>query len=110
MRGRGFSVNVGFTTLHLHTTSIASDLLLIAMGVLLATYSVGLQRAVHGVHYVSAQYPRLLLDIFKIPSQSCIIVCASTKEIEQRMIEEVIEWKVTDVDSAGSQSRSARWH
>ena len=37
MRGRGFSVHLGFTTLHLHTTSIASGLLLIAMGVLLAT-------------------------------------------------------------------------
>ena len=37
IRGRGFSVNVGFATLHLHTTSIASGLLLIAMGVLLAT-------------------------------------------------------------------------
>lgn len=37
MRGRGFSVNLGFTTLHLHTTSVISGLLLIAMGVLLAT-------------------------------------------------------------------------
>jgi cytochrome c-type biogenesis protein len=37
LRGRGFSLNLGFTTLYLHTTSIASGLLLIAMGVLLAT-------------------------------------------------------------------------
>lgn len=37
MRGRGVELNLGFTTLHLHTTSIASGLLLIVMGVLLAT-------------------------------------------------------------------------
>ena len=37
MRGRGFSVNLGFITLHLHTTSIASGVLLIAVGALLAT-------------------------------------------------------------------------
>ena len=37
MRGRGFSLNLGFTTLYLHTTSIASGVLLIAMGMLLAT-------------------------------------------------------------------------
>lgn len=37
MRGRGFDVNLGFTTLHLHSTSVASGLLLIVMGVLLAT-------------------------------------------------------------------------
>jgi cytochrome c-type biogenesis protein len=37
MRGRGVEVNLGFTTLHLHTTSIASGLLLIAVGVLLAS-------------------------------------------------------------------------
>ena len=37
MRGRGFTVNLGLTTLHLHTTSIASGVLLIAMGLLLAT-------------------------------------------------------------------------
>lgn len=37
LRGRGFSVNLGVTTLHLHTTSIASGVLLIAMGLLLAT-------------------------------------------------------------------------
>lgn len=37
MRGRGVSLNLGFTTLHLHTTSIASGLLLIVMGILLAT-------------------------------------------------------------------------
>ncbi|MEN9938422.1 MAG: hypothetical protein RLZZ387_5001 [Chloroflexota bacterium] len=37
MRGRGFDVAVGGATLHLHTTSILSGLLLIAMGALLAT-------------------------------------------------------------------------
>lgn len=37
MRGRGFSVELGFTTLYLHTTSLASGVLLIAMGLLLAT-------------------------------------------------------------------------
>lgn len=37
LRGRGFSINLGFTTLYLHTTSIASGILLIAMGMLLAT-------------------------------------------------------------------------
>ena len=37
MRGRGFSVNLGFTTLYLHTTGIASGVLLIAVGALLAT-------------------------------------------------------------------------
>ncbi len=37
MRGRGFSLDLGFTTLHMHTTSIASGLLLIVVGVLLAT-------------------------------------------------------------------------
>ena len=37
MRGRGFQVDLGFTTLYVHTTSIASGVLLIAMGVLLAT-------------------------------------------------------------------------
>jgi cytochrome c-type biogenesis protein len=37
MRGRGFTVSLGGTTLHLHTTSVASGLLLIAVGVLLAT-------------------------------------------------------------------------
>lgn len=37
MRGRAFELNLGFTTLHLHTTSIASGLMLIVMGVLLAT-------------------------------------------------------------------------
>lgn len=37
MRGRGVSINLGFTTLHTHTTSIASGALLILMGVLLAT-------------------------------------------------------------------------
>lgn len=36
-RGRGVEVELGFTTLHLHTTSIASGVLLIAMGLLLAT-------------------------------------------------------------------------
>jgi len=37
MRGRSFQVDLGFTTLYLHTTSIASGVLLIAMGLLLAT-------------------------------------------------------------------------
>lgn len=37
MRGRGVDVDLGFTTLHLHTTSIASGILLILMGLLLAT-------------------------------------------------------------------------
>ena len=37
MRGRGVEVNLGFTTLHLHTTSIASGALLVIVGVLLAT-------------------------------------------------------------------------
>ncbi len=37
LRGRAISLNLGFTTLHLHTTSIFSGLLLISMGVLLAT-------------------------------------------------------------------------
>lgn len=37
LRGRGFTVALGRTTLHLHTTSVISGVLLIAMGVLLAT-------------------------------------------------------------------------
>lgn len=37
MRGKGFEVNIGPWTLFLHTTSIASGVLLIAMGALLAT-------------------------------------------------------------------------
>lgn len=37
MRGRGFTLDLGRTTLHLHTTSIASGSLLIFMGVLLAS-------------------------------------------------------------------------
>ena len=37
LRGRGFSLDLGVTTLYLHTTSIASGVLLITMGVLLAT-------------------------------------------------------------------------
>jgi cytochrome c-type biogenesis protein len=37
LRGRGFALNLGVTTLHLHTTSVISGLLLIAMGTLLAT-------------------------------------------------------------------------
>jgi cytochrome c-type biogenesis protein len=36
MHGRGFSLNVGVTTLHLHTTSITSGVLLIVVGLLLA--------------------------------------------------------------------------
>ena len=37
MRGRGFEVNLGFTTLYLHTTSVLSGLLLVCVGVLLAS-------------------------------------------------------------------------
>jgi cytochrome c-type biogenesis protein len=37
MRGRGFEVNLGSRTLHLHTTSVASGVLLIAMGWMLAS-------------------------------------------------------------------------
>lgn len=37
LRGKGFEVQVGSWTLYLHTTSIASGLLLIAMGALLAS-------------------------------------------------------------------------
>jgi cytochrome c-type biogenesis protein len=37
MRGRGVEVNLGFTTLHLHTTSAISGLLLIGVGILLAS-------------------------------------------------------------------------
>jgi cytochrome c-type biogenesis protein len=37
MRGRGFELNLGFTTLYLHTTSVISGLLLIVVGVLLAS-------------------------------------------------------------------------
>ncbi|HWQ13458.1 MAG TPA: cytochrome c biogenesis CcdA family protein [Roseiflexaceae bacterium] len=37
MRGRGVELRVAGATLHLHTTSVASGLLLIAMGLLLAT-------------------------------------------------------------------------
>ena len=37
LRGRGFALNLGVTTLHLHTTSVISGLLLIMMGMLLAT-------------------------------------------------------------------------
>jgi cytochrome c-type biogenesis protein len=37
MRGRGFEVDLGFTTLYLHTTSVISGLLLIGVGLLLAT-------------------------------------------------------------------------
>ena len=37
MRGRGIELNLGFTTLYLHTTSIASGVLLVIIGVLLAT-------------------------------------------------------------------------
>lgn len=37
MRGRGYSLSIGTVTLHLHTTSIASGVLLICVGVLLAT-------------------------------------------------------------------------
>jgi cytochrome c-type biogenesis protein len=37
MRGRGFSLNLGVTTLHIHTTGIASGVLLIVVGTLLAS-------------------------------------------------------------------------
>jgi cytochrome c-type biogenesis protein len=37
MRGRAFELNLGFTTIHLHSTSILSGLMLIVMGILLAT-------------------------------------------------------------------------
>jgi cytochrome c-type biogenesis protein len=37
LRGRGFSVAVGGRTLHLHTTSLISGILLIAVGAMLAT-------------------------------------------------------------------------
>jgi cytochrome c-type biogenesis protein len=37
LRGRGFTLNLGVATLHLHTTSVISGLLLITMGVLLAS-------------------------------------------------------------------------
>ncbi len=37
MRGRGVELNLGFTTLHLHTTSIASGVLLVLVGILLAS-------------------------------------------------------------------------
>jgi cytochrome c-type biogenesis protein len=37
MRGHGFEANLGFTTLHLHTTSVFSGLLLVCVGALLAS-------------------------------------------------------------------------
>jgi len=37
MRGRGFELNLGFTTLYLHTTSVISGILLIVVGALLAS-------------------------------------------------------------------------
>lgn len=37
MRGRGVELNLGFTTLHLHSTSLASGLLLVIVGALLAS-------------------------------------------------------------------------
>lgn len=37
MRGRGFELNLGFTTLYLHTTSLISGVLLIVVGALLAS-------------------------------------------------------------------------
>lgn len=37
MRGRGITLNLGFTTIHTHTTSIISGVLMITMGILLAT-------------------------------------------------------------------------
>jgi cytochrome c-type biogenesis protein len=37
MRGKGFEVNLGFTTLYLHSTSVLSGILLIVMGYVLAS-------------------------------------------------------------------------
>jgi cytochrome c-type biogenesis protein len=37
VRGRGFSVNLGFTTLYLHTTSVLSGAMLVIVGLMLAT-------------------------------------------------------------------------
>jgi cytochrome c-type biogenesis protein len=37
MRGKGFEVNLGFTTLYLHSTSLISGILLIVMGYMLAS-------------------------------------------------------------------------
>ena len=37
MRGRGFELNLGVTTLYLHTTSVLSGLLLVCVGLLLAS-------------------------------------------------------------------------
>ena len=37
LRGRGFTLNLGFTTLYLHSTSLISGLLLIVMGTMLLT-------------------------------------------------------------------------
>jgi cytochrome c-type biogenesis protein len=37
VRGRGVELNLGFMTLHLHTTSVISGLLLIGVGLLLAS-------------------------------------------------------------------------
>jgi cytochrome c-type biogenesis protein len=37
IRGRGFDLNLGFATLHLHTTSVLSGLMLVVVGTLLAT-------------------------------------------------------------------------
>lgn len=37
LRGRGFSLNLGVTTLHLHSTSVISGVMLIVVGLMLAT-------------------------------------------------------------------------
>jgi cytochrome c-type biogenesis protein len=59
MRGRGLTVNLGFTMLHLHTTSIASGVLLIAIGILLATG----QLAVFSQWSVQTTFAQWLLDV-----------------------------------------------
>jgi cytochrome c-type biogenesis protein len=59
MRGRGFSLDVGVTTLHLHTTSIASGVLLIVVGILLATG----QLAVFSQWAIQTSFTQRLLDL-----------------------------------------------
>jgi len=59
MRGRGFSLDLGVTTLHLHTTGVASGLLLIAVGLLLATG----QLAVFSQWAVQTPLTQRLLDL-----------------------------------------------
>jgi cytochrome c-type biogenesis protein len=59
MRGRGFSLNLGVTTLHLHTTGIASGMLLIVVGVLLASG----QLAVFSQWAVQSSLTQRVLDL-----------------------------------------------